>query len=129
MRIYVTVSDNNLTYICTKQINFLHITSEGHFETPSLSWYSFSDPQNDLSGSPLYRLYGFKTWQPYAKIGCIKVLHAIETPSELMAPKVRLIKPRTLLALAKIYQGACGDLQPIRVCKTTILMIWILGSR
>ena len=29
-----------ILYICTKQINFLR-----YFRTPSLSWYSFSDPQ------------------------------------------------------------------------------------
>ena len=34
-----------ILYICTKQINFLRISSEAHFSTPSLSWYFFSDPQ------------------------------------------------------------------------------------
>ena len=34
-----------ILYICTKQINFLLISSEAHFRTPSLSWYSFSDLQ------------------------------------------------------------------------------------
>ena len=32
-----------ILYICTKQINFLHNSSEGHFRTLSLSRYSFSD--------------------------------------------------------------------------------------
>ena len=130
-----------ILYICTKQINFLRNSSEGHFRTPSLSWYSFSDPQMtrvarlciDSILLMCFTKYGFQTWQPYSKIGRTKVLYAVETLSELFRPKVRLIKPRTLLALAQIYlygnpktvktpvrhQGACGDLLQIRVGQTT----------
>ena len=96
----------SLLYICTKKINFLRNSSEGHFRTPSLSWYSFSDPQMtrvarlciDSILSMCVTKYGFQTWQPYSKIGRTKDLYAVETPSELFGPKVRLIKPRTLLA-------------------------------
>ena len=130
-----------ILYVCTKQINFLCNSSEGHFRTPSLSWYSFSDPQMtrvarlciDSILLMCFTKYGFQTWQPYSKIGRIKVLYPVETPSELFGPKVRLIKPKTLLALAQIkfiwqsqkkktparHQGTCGDLLLIRVWQTT----------
>ena len=95
-----------ILYICTKKINFLRNSSEGHFRTPSLSRYSFSDPQitrvarlciNSILLMCVTK-YGFQTWQPYSKIGRTKDLYAVETPSEFFGPKVRLIKPRTLLA-------------------------------
>ena len=99
-----------ILYICTKQINFLRNSSEGHFKTPSLSWYSFSDLQMTqvarLCIDSIFLMcvtkYRFQTWQPYSKTGHTKVLYAVKTPSELFGPKVRLIKPRTLLALAQI---------------------------
>ena len=57
-------------YICTKQINFLRNSSEGHFRTPSLSWYSSSDPQMtrlarlciDSILLICFTKYGFQTW-------------------------------------------------------------------
>ena len=52
--------------------------------------------------------YGFQTWQPYSRIGRTKVLYAEETPSELFGPKVRLIKPKTLLALALNMNCLCA---------------------
>ena len=99
-----------ILYICTKinkQINFLRNSSEGHFRTPSLSRYSFSDLQMtwvarlciDSILLMCVTKYGFQSWQPYSKIGRTKDLYAVETPSELFGPKVRLIKPRTLLAI------------------------------
>ena len=96
-----------ILYIRTKQINFLRNSSDGHFRTPSLSWYSFSDPQMTRVArlcidSILLMCFTKQTWQPHSKIGCTKVLYAVETPSELFGPKVRLIKPRTLLALVQI---------------------------
>ena len=87
-----------ILYVCTKQINFLRNLSEGHFRTPSLSWYSFSDPKMTrvarlCKGSILLMCptrYGFQTWQSYSKIGRTRVLYAVETPSDLFWPKVRL---------------------------------------
>ena len=61
-----------ILYICTiKKINFLRNSSEGHFRTPSLSWYSFSDPQMtrvarlciDSILLMCFTKYGFQTWQ------------------------------------------------------------------
>ena len=46
--------------------------------------------------------YGFQTWQPYSKIGRTEVLYAVETPSELFGPKVRLIRPRIFWALCSL---------------------------
>ena len=62
---------NIILSICTKQINFPRNSSEGHFRTSSLSWYSFSDPQMTrvarlCIASVLlmcFTKYGFQTWQ------------------------------------------------------------------
>ena len=120
-----------ILYICTKQVNFLRNSSEGHFRTPSLSWYSFSDPQMtrvallciDSILLMCFTKYGFHTWQPYSKIGRTKVLYAVETPSELCGPKVRLIKPRSFSTdIVYMVIPRQGRLQPDT--KVLVVIYW-----
>ena len=103
-----------IQYICTiKQISFLRINaSKGHFRVPSLSCYSFSDPQmtrvaqlcvNSILVMWFIKITGNTDSIPDKHIPkldtLLKVLYAIETLSELFGLKVHRAKPRTLLAL------------------------------
>ena len=123
-----------ILYICTKQINFLRNSSEGHLRTPSLYWYSLSDPQMTrvarLFIDPIllmcFTKYWFQTWEPYSKIGRTNVLYAIETPSELFGPRARLTKPRTLLALAQysLYRNPTTGKTPARHQGAVVIYCW-----